>query len=214
MQRVLGSDPRIGPHFLQAGLGFGGPCLVKDLQALQAFAQDQSHLVSLVNQTLVVNQQLPPRFLQKISEFFKGELVGRRLAVWGLSFKPETGDMSASPSLALARLLLEQGAQVRAYDPNVHEADFYDFSVNPDAAFFKHHSNFLLASSVQQTLQQADALVLLTAHQAFNAPDFAELARTLKAQVVFDARNFYQSKIVRGHGLAYYGIGQALAALS
>ncbi len=182
---------------------------MKDLQALQALAHTQQHNLALLAPALAINHEQPLHFFKKISGFFKGELAGRRLAVWGLSFKPETGDLSVSPSLAVVKLLLAHGAQVCAYDPHIHEADFYDFSVNPDAAFFKNHPSFLLASSVQQTLQKADALALLTAHEIFGSPDFAELARTLKTRAVFDARNFYQSEIVRGHGLAYYGIGQA-----
>jgi UDPglucose 6-dehydrogenase len=208
----LGSDPRIGPHFLYAGVGYGGSCFPKDLKALTRTARDHGCLPRMLGAIDEVNELQKTVLFDKICRHFGGasQLAGKTVALWGLAFKPNTDDMREAPSMVLIRQLLEAGCKVAAYDP-----------VARDEARRKlqaEHGEATVARMVQlvdnawAATDHADALAVVTEWQEFRARDFRRLAETLRAKAVFDGRNLYDPEQVREAGLHYYGIGRAGAA--
>jgi len=195
----IGSDPRIGPHFLYAGAGFGGSCFPKDLRALVHTAAEHDEPVDILTAAVQVNSRQRHILAEKISRFFNGELKDRTIALWGLAFKANTDDIREAPSLSVIDALTAAGAKVRAYDP-VAQANA--------RTIVEGNTSVELMDSAGAALEGADVLAVITEWLEFRSPDFAQLARTLKAKAIFDGRNLYDPATVRAAGLEYFGIGR------
>ena len=195
----IGSDPRIGPHFLYAGAGFGGSCFPKDLRALAHTASVHGEPSNMLSAAIAVNARQRRILAEKISQFFAGQLEGRTIALWGLAFKANTDDMREAPSLAVMDALTAAGARVRAYDPVA--------SANA-RILVDRNERIQLVDSAESALDGADVLAVLTEWREFRSPDFHLLARTLQAKAIFDGRNLYDPEAVRAAGLQYFGIGR------
>ncbi|GAO36039.1 UDP-glucose 6-dehydrogenase [Sulfuricella sp. T08] len=195
----IGSDPRIGYHFLYAGCGYGGSCFPKDVQAMQRTAKEYGSELRILNAVEVANERQKEVLLDKITARFGDDLSGKNIALWGLAFKPNTDDMRDAPSRVLIKGLWERGATVTAYDPvAMHEA----------TRIFGNDPRLKLVDTQMAALEGADALAIVTEWQVFRAPDFAALKAKLKNPVIFDGRNLYDPKDVRAHGVEYFGIGR------
>ena len=199
----IGSDPRIGWHFIYPGAGYGGSCFPKDVQALAYTAQQHDYDARLLNAVEAVNESQKGHLFELIQRHYdRGEdegVRGKTFAVWGLSFKPNTDDMRAASSRTLLMQLWEAGARVRAYDPEAsHEAK----------RIFGERDDLLLCDSATEALEGADALAVVTEWKQFRSPDFAKLKVALGDAVVFDGRNLYEPAEIEAAGLAYYGIGR------
>jgi UDPglucose 6-dehydrogenase len=199
----IGSDPRIGWHFIYPGAGYGGSCFPKDVQALAHTAHQHDYDARLLNAVEAVNESQKGHLFELIQRHYdRGEdegVRGKTFAVWGLSFKPNTDDMRAASSRTLLAQLWEAGARVRAYDPEAsHEAK----------RIFGERGDLLLCDSASAALEGADALVVVTEWKQFRSPDFTRLKAALADAVVFDGRNLYEPAEIEAAGLAYYGIGR------
>jgi UDPglucose 6-dehydrogenase len=203
VRRGIGSDPRIGYHFLYAGAGYGGSCFPKDVQALQHTAQQQGMRLQLLAAVESVNQAQKRVLIDKVAARFGPRLDGRRFALWGLAFKPDTDDMREAPSRAVVEGLIGLGARVTAYDP-VAEAEA--------RRIFGDRPGLDYAASPMAALDGADALIIVTEWKEFRSPDFDDIVRRLRHAVIFDGRNLYDPQMVRGFGLEYHGIGRSLPA--
>ncbi|GMV30660.1 MAG: UDP-glucose 6-dehydrogenase [Rhodanobacteraceae bacterium] len=195
----IGSDPRIGYHFIYPGVGYGGSCFPKDVQALERIAQSHGYDARLLRSVEQVNDAQKNRLYELIDGHFGGELRGRTFAVWGLAFKPNTDDMREAPSRRLLERLWNAGAVVRAYDPEAREEA---------RQIFGERDDLVLCEQALQALDGADALVVVTEWKAFRSPDFRALRTRLKQAVIFDGRNIYDPPSVEAAGVAYYGIGR------
>ncbi len=195
----IGSDPRIGPLFLYAGVGFGGSCFPKDLRAMIHTAREVGHPAQLLESAVEVNLRQRRVLADKILAFFGGTAAGKTVALWGLAFKANTDDMREASSLAIIDALTAAGVKVVAYDP-VAMANARQLLVdNPGVSF---------AASAREAVAGADVLAVVTEWREFRSPDFSHLAATLKSAAVFDGRNLYDPAAVRAAGLAYHGIGR------
>jgi UDPglucose 6-dehydrogenase len=194
----IGSDPRIGYHFIYPGAGYGGSCFPKDVQALARTAVQADYEPKLLQAVEEVNRRQKQVLFEKIQRFF-GDLTGRTFALWGLAFKPNTDDMREAPSRALMEALWQAGASVRAYDPQaMHEC----------RRIYGERGDLALCESPDAALDGADALVILTEWQVFRSPDFQLMRRKLKQPVVFDGRNLYEPSLMSQEGLRYFAIGR------
>jgi UDPglucose 6-dehydrogenase len=199
VRRGIGSDPRIGYHFIYPGAGYGGSCFPKDVKALIHTAQSvgfEPQVLQAVERRNDAQRRVLP---ERIVAQYGGSLAGRTIAVWGLAFKPDTDDMREAPSRDLLHGLWAAGAQVRAHDPVAMEEARRVFGARPD---------LVLCDTPLQALQGADALAIVTEWKAFRVPDFAKMARLLKDRIVFDGRNLYDPALLARHGLAYHAIGR------
>ncbi|NIE57393.1 MULTISPECIES: UDP-glucose/GDP-mannose dehydrogenase family protein [unclassified Burkholderia] len=207
VRRGIGSDPRIGYHFLYAGVGYGGSCFPKDVQALIRTAGENGQPLRILEAVEAANFAQKDVLISKIEQRFGADLTGREFAVWGLAFKPNTDDMREAPSRRLIAALLERGATVRAYDPvAVDEARrvfALDFGTDPDALARLH-----LVETQDIAVTGADALVIVTEWKEFRSPDFTRLKAELKAPVIFDGRNLYEPDAMAELGIDYYAIGR------
>jgi UDPglucose 6-dehydrogenase len=195
----IGSDPRIGYHFIYPGVGYGGSCFPKDVQALERTARAHGYDARLLRAVEQVNDTQKNRLFELIRAHFGTGLAGRTIAVWGLAFKPNTDDMRAAPSRRLLELLWQAGARVRAYDPEAREEA---------RQLFGERDDLVLCEQAQQALEGADALAVVTEWKAFRSPDFRLLATKLGQAAIFDGRNIYDPQAVEAAGIAYYGIGR------
>ncbi|MEK2601036.1 UDP-glucose/GDP-mannose dehydrogenase family protein [Burkholderia arboris] len=207
VRRGIGSDPRIGYHFLYAGVGYGGSCFPKDVQALIRTASENGQPLRILEAVEAANHAQKDVLIGKIEQRFGADLTGREFAVWGLAFKPNTDDMREAPSRRLIAALLERGATVRAYDPvaidearRVFALDFGD-----DAATL---ARLHLVETQDIAVTGADALVIVTEWKEFRSPDFTRLKAELKAPVIFDGRNLYEPDAMAELGIDYYAIGR------
>ncbi|WP_321792656.1 UDP-glucose/GDP-mannose dehydrogenase family protein [Burkholderia pyrrocinia] len=207
VRRGIGSDPRIGYHFLYAGVGYGGSCFPKDVQALIRTAGENGQPLRILEAVEAANHAQKDVLIGKIEQRFGADLTGREFAVWGLAFKPNTDDMREAPSRRLIAALLERGATVRAYDPvavdearRVFVLDFGD-----DAAVL---ARLHLVDTQDVAVTGADALVIVTEWKEFRSPDFTRLKAELKAPVIFDGRNLYEPDAMAELGIDYYAIGR------
>ncbi|MGU3776145.1 UDP-glucose dehydrogenase family protein [Burkholderia metallica] len=207
VRRGIGSDPRIGYHFLYAGVGYGGSCFPKDVQALIRTAGENGQPLRILEAVEAANHAQKDVLIGKIEQRFGADLTGREFAVWGLAFKPNTDDMREAPSRRLIAALLERGATVRAYDPvAVDEARrvfALDFGADSDALARLH-----LVDTQDAAVTGADALVIVTEWKEFRSPDFTRLKAELKAPVIFDGRNLYEPDAMAELGIDYYAIGR------
>lgn len=207
VRRGIGSDSRIGPSFLYAGTGYGGSCFPKDTRALMQTAMSHGSQMHIIEATEKVNRaqrQILGRF---VLEHFGTDLRGRRFAVWGLAFKPQTDDMREAPSRALIRQLILHGAQIQAHDPvamtTAKEALTEDLA---DIAHGMERIQFM--DDAMSALQGADALLLVTEWKQFQNPDFEKIRQQLKLPLIIDGRNLYDPQSLQALGIAYQGIGR------
>ena len=206
VRQGIGSDPRIGWHFIYPGAGYGGSCFPKDVQALARTAQQVGYRAELLDAVESVNHRQKEHLFELMVRHYgdAGALRGKTVAVWGLAFKPNTDDMREASSRTLLALLWDAGARVRAFDPEAgHEA----------RRIFGERDDLALCEHASQALQGADALVVVTEWKQFRSPDFAKLKAALGDGAVFDGRNLYDPAEVEAAGLAYYGIGRGRSIL-
>ena len=195
----IGSDPRIGYHFIYPGAGYGGSCFPKDVRALAKSAEQSGYDASLLNAVEDVNNRQKHRIFEKIRQHYDGKINGKTIALWGLSFKPRTDDMREAPSRVLMEALWEAGASVRAYDPE---------AVDETRRLYPNAEGLTLCKSAYEALDGADALAIVTEWQEFRSPDFDTVRRALADPVIFDGRNLYEPATVEMLGLTYYAIGR------
>jgi UDPglucose 6-dehydrogenase len=199
VRKGMGSDPRIGYHFLYPGIGYGGSCFPKDVQALQRTATAAGMDLKLLDAVERVNYAQKHVLTQKIVKRFGENLAGKTIALWGLAFKPNTDDMREAPSLVLIEDLTKRGAKIVAFDP----------VALPEAKhLLGNNASVTFASSAMEALNVADALAIATEWKTFRAPDFAAMKVALKLPVVFDGRNLYEPDAMRELGFEYYPIGR------
>jgi UDPglucose 6-dehydrogenase len=199
VRRGIGSDSRIGFSFIYPGVGYGGSCFPKDVQALERTARKYGYDSRILRAVEAVNLDQKSSLVAKIRDHFNGDLKGRVIAIWGLAFKPNTDDMREAPSRKVIEELWEAGAIVRAYDPvAMHEARRI-YGDRPDLALVEHPD---------QALKGADALAIMTEWMVFRSPDFELIRNSLKEPVIFDGRNIYNPDMVEQMGISYYSIGR------
>lgn len=198
--RVLKGDPRIGPHYLTPGIGYGGSCLPKDLYALIHAGHAAGEPAELLRSVQGVNMRQRERFAEAIVDHFHGNLAGKRIAIWGLSFKPGTDDVRAAPSLTLIARLIGAGAEVCAYDP-VASATAQNALHEMDV------DRLQCGASAMAVCEDADALVVMTEWDEFHDADFSRLALCMRGRAIFDARGIYDSQALQRLGFKHYHLG-------
>ncbi len=197
IRRGIGTDSRIGKRFLFAGIGYGGSCFPKDVQALAKTSRDYDYDFRILNSVMAVNEDQKKRLMPLVQDYFEGELKDKTIAVWGLAFKPYTDDIREAPALENIKVLLDAGAKITVYDPEAMDnvkkrlGDQVTFCHTPYAA-----------------LDDADALMIFTEWPQFRTPDFEKMDKLMKNKVVFDGRNLYELDVMREMGYTYYSIGR------
>jgi UDPglucose 6-dehydrogenase len=195
----IGSDPRIGYEFIYPGCGYGGSCFPKDVQALAATSKKAGYHSELLQAVENVNRRQKQVLFEKISAHFGGELEGKVIAVWGLSFKPNTDDMREASSRALMEALWAAGAGVRAYDP---------VAMGEARRIYGERADLTLCETAEQAVENADALAIVTEWREFRSPDFDALKEKLRTPAIFDGRNLYDPRLLQDLGFRYFGIGR------
>jgi len=197
VRRGIGTDSRIGKRFLFAGIGYGGSCFPKDVQALAKSAQDTDYDFKILNSVMDVNEGQKTRLISSVKKYFNGDLSGKTIAIWGLAFKPYTDDIREAPALANIRALLAEGAKVKAYDPEAME-----------------NVKLVLGDSIEycdtayDATDGSDALMIFTEWPVFRTPDWEVLEAGLKNKAIFDGRNLYNPKLLEKLGFTYISIGR------
>ena len=195
----IGSDPRIGYHFIYPGCGYGGSCFPKDVKALAHTARDSGYSAELLQAVESVNGRQKQRLVQKITDYFRGDLTGKVFALWGLAFKPNTDDMRDASSRVVMEALWAHGATVRAHDP---------VAMREAGRLYPDQTGLILCDTPEETLQGASALIIVTEWNVFRSPDFDLLKTSLAYPVIFDGRNLYDPVRMEALGFDYYGIGR------
>ena len=196
----IGSDSRIGYSFIYPGCGYGGSCFPKDVQALIRTADGVEFDAELLKSVESVNGRQKARLFEKISSHFTDGLQGKKFAIWGLSFKPNTDDMREAPSRVLMESLWQAGATVQAYDPE---------AMNECQRIYGQRDDLSLMGTAEACLKGADALIIVTEWTAFRAPDFDLIQDSLSQPVIFDGRNLYDPARLSRRGFTYYSIGRS-----
>lgn len=196
----IGSDPRIGFHFIYPGCGYGGSCFPKDVQALARTAQQIGYEAELLSAVESVNDRQKTVLFKKLHAAFDGQLAGKTIALWGLAFKPNTDDMREAPSRELMQALWASGAKVQAFDPE---------AMRETARIYGERDDLQLVESREAALKGADALVICTEWKQFRTVDFAWLRAQLNSPLVVDGRNLFDPQALKAAGLMYYAIGRA-----
>ncbi|NBF03287.1 nucleotide sugar dehydrogenase [Pseudomonas sp. Fl5BN2] len=199
VRQGIGSDPRIGYQFIYPGVGYGGSCFPKDVQALVRTADSINFDARVLKAVEHRNNEQKTVLFEKISKHFNGELKGKVFALWGLSFKPNTDDMRDAPSRVLMEALWTAGANVQAFDPE---------AMNEARRLYPNNASLRLYSNKEDTLKRADALVIITEWQEFKAPDFDQIAISLNQPVIFDGRNLFDTDRMKSKKITYYSIGR------
>jgi UDPglucose 6-dehydrogenase len=200
VRRGIGSDPRIGQKFIYAGAGYGGSCFPKDVKALIKTGNENGYNLRILQSVEDVNDDQKIVLYTKINEHFAGQLKGKKIALWGLSFKPNTDDMREAPALVLVDMLTAAGAEVKAYDP---------VAIKESKRIIGDKIEY--AEEMYEATIDADALVLMTEWSEFRIPNYKVLAKLLKNKVIFDGRNIYDPQEMEENGFKYYGIGRNFA---
>ncbi|TVR74189.1 MAG: UDP-glucose/GDP-mannose dehydrogenase family protein [Marinilabiliales bacterium] len=200
VRRGIGSDSRIGSKFIYAGAGYGGSCFPKDVKALIRTADESNYSLEILKAVENVNQRQKEVLFNKVMDHFEGNIAGKRIAIWGLSFKPRTDDMREAPVLVIIDKLIQAGASVIAYDP-----------VAIDEARRKLGDSIEYASDQYEALVDAEALLLVTEWNDFRTLNYKVLSKLMKNKLVFDGRNLYEPSEMKEFGFTYYGIGRRLS---
>ncbi len=205
----MGSDTRIGKRFLFPGIGYGGSCFPKDVQALAKTSHQYGYDFKILESVMAVNNAQKLVILDKMSKYFNHDLENKTIAIWGLSFKPNTDDIREAPSLYVIEALLKAGAKINAFDPEANENVRVHFEKNmpthlPQMNFFEN---------AYDALQDADSLAILTEWSIFRTPDFERMKTLLRKPVIFDGRNLYELSTMSGQGFYYNSIGRAVVAM-
>ncbi|PID93794.1 MAG: UDP-glucose 6-dehydrogenase [Bacteroidetes bacterium] len=196
VRRGIGSDTRIGNKFIYAGIGYGGSCFPKDVKAIIRTAREHDYEMRVLQAVEEVNNQQKSTLVTKAKHYFNHDLKGKKIALWGLSFKPQTDDMREAPSLEIIHKLLEEGAEITGYDPVAMEESKRIMGEKID-----------YATTMYDALDEADALILATEWKEFRAPDFKEVKKRMKNPVIFDGRNIYDREELIEQGFDYFGVG-------
>jgi UDPglucose 6-dehydrogenase len=200
VRRGIGSDERIGKRFLFPGIGYGGSCFPKDVQALVKSSNEVGYDFQILNAVMDVNERQKLHLLPKIKKFFKNDLKGKRFALWGLAFKPNTDDIREAPALYIIDELLKEGARICAYDPE---------AVNNVKALIGDKIEY--AENQYDCLEHADALIIATEWNEFRTPNFLKIVTALRNKVIFDGRNLFESDAIKELGFYYESVGRAVA---
>jgi UDPglucose 6-dehydrogenase len=193
----IGSDERIGRHFLYAGIGFGGSCFPKDVDALKSVADHAGYNFKIINAVKEVNARQRMSLVEKIKDFYQQDLTGKHFALWGLAFKPNTDDIREAPAMYIMDALLQAGASVTAYDPEAM----------PNTAL-RMGNSIQYAKDPYDALKNSDALIIATEWANFRTPDFQLMLLKIKDQVIFDGRNLYDVERMKTSGFKYFSIGR------
>ena len=197
VRKGIGSDNRIGKRFLFPGIGYGGSCFPKDVQALARTAEDHQYDFKILKSVMEINNLQRKRIVTKIKKFFNDDLTGKKIAIWGIAFKPNTDDIREAPAMYIVESLLERGAKITAYDPEAM----------PNAeAVFGNKVHF--CKDQYEALEEADALAILTEWSVFRTPSFTEMKQLMNSPVIFDGRNLYDLKGIEELGFYYESIGR------
>lgn len=199
VRKGIGSDSRIGYHFIYPGCGYGGSCFPKDVQALERSASEIGYQAKILQAVEEVNYTQKARLFDHIMDFYPDGIAGKVFALWGLSFKPNTDDMREASSRILMEMLWQQGARIQAYDPEAMEEA---------QRIYGSRDELVLMGTKEAALHGASALIIVTEWKSFRVPDFSQMSQELADKVIFDGRNLYDPKRVEAQGLAYYGIGR------
>ncbi|MCK5876512.1 MAG: UDP-glucose/GDP-mannose dehydrogenase family protein, partial [Candidatus Marithrix sp.] len=195
----IGSDPRIGFEFIYPGAGFGGSCFAKDIKALINISNQNKTDNQILTAVEKVNQHQQQVLFQKVSRHFQGQLKGKRFALWGLAFKPNTDDMREAPSRKLMEALWQQGAIVQAYDPK---------AMPETQRIYGSRTDLILCDTPEETLKNAEALIIVTEWKLFRSPNFELIKSKLNQAIIFDGRNLYEPSRMAQLGFTYYAIGR------
>ena len=195
----IGSDPRIGYQFIYPGCGYGGSCFPKDVQALIRTAHGIDYKPEILEAVEAVNYRQKNKLYEYLARHFEGKVAGKTIALWGLSFKPNTDDMREASSRALMEKLWENGASIQAFDPEAMEEC---------QRIYGQRQDLVLCGTKETALQSADALVICTEWNQFRAPDFKMIGESLNEKVVVDGRNLFEPKLMKDKGFSYYAIGR------
>ncbi len=196
VRKGIGSDPRIGSKFLYPGCGYGGSCFPKDVKALIKTAEENGYPMRVLQAVEEVNETQKEVLFQKLNKYFNGELKGRTIALWGLSFKPQTDDMREAPSLVIIEKLLAAGCTVQAYDP-----------VAMEEAHRKLGDKITYAKDIYETVQSADAILLVTEWKEVRLPDWSQIKKAMRTPLIIDGRNIYDPDTLHNEGFSYLGLG-------
>ncbi len=199
VRRGIGTDKRIGPAFLYAGIGYGGACFPKDVKALIQSAKNKGKSLSILQAVEDVNTNQKYSFLEKICKHFNNNITGKIFAIWGLSFKPHTDDIREAPAIEIIKELTEKGAKVQAFDP---------VAMDNTRPLFEDNKNVHFADDEYNALEGADALILVTEWPQFRRPDWERMKELLTKPVVFDGRNQYDPGKMKKMGFEYFGVGR------
>jgi UDPglucose 6-dehydrogenase len=199
VRQGIGADPRIGYHFIYPGVGYGGSCFPKDVQALERTAHAHGYPARLLEAVEQVNRTQKHKLFELIARHFDNDLRGKTIALWGLAFKPNTDDMREAPSRPLMEALWEAGARVRAFDPEARAET---------RRIYGEREDLVLCEEAYAALEGADALAVITEWKAFRSPEFDRVRAALNTPVLFDGRNLYDPEMVEAADIAYYGIGR------
>jgi UDPglucose 6-dehydrogenase len=197
VRKGIGSDTRIGKRFLFPGVGYGGSCFPKDVSALFKTSRQYEYAFRLLDAVMAVNEDQKEVLVEKVLNYFGGDISGKKFAIWGLAFKPNTDDIREAPALKIIARLLEAGASVTAFDPEAIEN-------------VKRYSGLDISygESLNDTTDQADALLIVTEWAEFRNPEFEELKTRMKSPVIFDGRNIFDLTDMEGKGFYYASIGR------
>ncbi len=193
----MGTDSRIGKRFLFPGIGYGGSCFPKDVKALQKAGKNENYDFKILNSVIEVNKNQKTILLPKIEDYFKGDLQGKQIALWGLAFKPETDDVREAPSIDMMHGLLKKGAKLTVFDPEAMPNIKKQFG-----------DKLNYADSMYEALEGAEILLICTEWSIFRTPDFSKIKQELKNPVIFDGRNLYNVEDVKNEGFTYVSIGR------
>ncbi|CAH9019238.1 UDP-glucose dehydrogenase family protein [Candidatus Nitrosacidococcus sp. I8] len=199
IRQGIGADPRIGYHFIYPGCGYGGSCFPKDVKALERTARGVGYHAQLLSAVEAVNDRQKNILFKKIKNHFKDNLSGKTIALWGLSFKPNTDDMREAPSRTLIEALWEEDVRVQAYDP---------VAMEEARRIYGKEEKLTLCKMPEAALENADALAIVTEWNIFRSPNFEKIKSTLKEAIIFDGRNLYDPLLLAKLGITYYSIGR------
>ena len=197
IKQGMSQDERIGNKFLSSGLGFGGSCFPKDIKALIKIGEENNISMDIIKATDEINQKQRQYFINKILNHFNNNIENKKIAIWGLAFKPKTNDMREAPSITIIQELLKKGAKITAFDPK---------AIDNAKKIFENKIEY--AQNSLDALNDADCLLLLTEWNEFQNPDFEIIKKKMKQAIIFDGRNQYNHKELKQKGFTYYQIGK------